>query len=33
MMNPLVKLALFVALAVAIVAILWAFWELQEKIK
>ncbi len=31
-MNPLVELALYVALAVAIVAILWTWWDLKEKI-
>lgn len=32
-MNPLVKLILSFALAVAIVGVLWSFWELKEKIK
>lgn len=32
-MNPFITLILYVSLAVAIVAILWVFWDLQEKIK
>ena len=33
MMNPLVKLTLFILLAAAIVGVLFSWWELKEKIK
>ena len=32
-MNPFVKLVLFVSLAAAIVAVLYAWWGLREKLK
>ncbi len=32
MMNPLIKLALFLLIAITIVSVLYAYWGFKEKI-